>query len=348
MKNLNIDVLCSDGSPLGVTYKTIYGDNEQVGVGGAELALLTMCEVWSRNGHHVRLYNNPREVGVSPFEQLAISEYNPADNRDIVITFRSPNARSVVSNGMKVFWSCDQYTNGDYSSFAKSQDKIICISPRHSQFFADKYKIENTSVIDLPVRTWDYDDLCIEKVPNRLVFTSIPDRGLEGLYTIWDELLKNNTDVSLVITSDYRLWGAHNGAMNERHRVRWITKDKIRFLGAIPRSKLIMEELEADLLVYPCTYDELFCISVAEAQYAGAYPITSSVGALVTTNMGHIVHGNGRDLIFLQKFCSELNLLLQDRTELKKLQKEVKQKALDRFHPDVIANKWNSIFEGAL
>ena len=38
-----IHVLANDGSPLGVTEKSIFGEDGRVGVGGAELALLTMC-----------------------------------------------------------------------------------------------------------------------------------------------------------------------------------------------------------------------------------------------------------------------------------------------------------------
>ena len=51
---LIIDLLCNDGSPLGVTMKTLYGDDpKQIGVGGAEAALLTMCEAWHDVGHYI-------------------------------------------------------------------------------------------------------------------------------------------------------------------------------------------------------------------------------------------------------------------------------------------------------
>ena len=40
---------------------------------------------------------------------------------------------------------------------------------------------------------------------------------------------------------------------------------------------------------------ELFCIAVAESQVAGAFPVTSDVGSLGTTNMGRVIHGHPSD-----------------------------------------------------
>ena len=59
MKPLSIDILCNDGSPLGTHYSDIYGENGRIGLGGAELALHTLCDGWTEVGHRVRLYNNP-------------------------------------------------------------------------------------------------------------------------------------------------------------------------------------------------------------------------------------------------------------------------------------------------
>ena len=93
-----IHVLTNDGSPLGVTSKTIWGDSFRVGLGGAEYALLTLCEEWSKRGDTVVLYNNPWETGASIFEQRSIDSFHPNDPRDILIVFRSPNVRSVPVN----------------------------------------------------------------------------------------------------------------------------------------------------------------------------------------------------------------------------------------------------------
>jgi len=348
MKSLKIDLLCLDGSPLGVSLSTIWGNKYQVGVGGAELALLTMCEIWHNSGHKVTLYNNPIEIGMSPFDQQHVSEFHPEANRDILIVFRSPNKLAIDAKGYKIWWSCDQQTVGKFGEFAPHMDKIVCISPYHAKFFADKYQIRDVTVIDLPVRADDYADMKVDKIPNRLIFTSIADRGLMGLCDVWDKMKSQIPDLSVVITSDYRLWGRHNLPTNEKHRAKWMSKQGVTFLGAVPRKKLIEIELQGQIFAYPCTYPELFCISVAEAQFAGTVPITSQVGALWTTNMGITMPGNPQDAHFLEKFSDEIISLLKDKDRLQVMQRNVWENAYTRFHPHQIEVQWNKLFMEAI
>jgi len=334
---MKIDILCSDGSPIGVTSKTLWGDSWRVGVGGSEYALITMCEEWTKRGYEVTLYNSPKEVGVSPFHQLPTNAFNPNHPRDVLITFRSPNPLSIIAKGLKVWWSCDQYTIGNFQNFAPSMNRIVCISDFHKNYFKSQYNILNATVIDLPVRIQDFPS-DVERVPNRLVFTSVPDRGLHYLLDIWEEVKKSIPDVNLYITSDYRLWGAPD-PRNSRHRAGWIGQKDVMFAGALPRKRYVEELAKSQLLVYPCEYEELFCISVAEAMISGVYPITSGVGALSTTNMGTIIP-HFPDKIFFDDMIGEVLFCLQNKDELKKRQKSIVNKAKKRFHPDRIIEEW--------
>ena len=56
---MKIAILANDGSPLGVTMKSVYGDDGRVGIGGGELALLTNCETLHNTGYEVVLFNDP-------------------------------------------------------------------------------------------------------------------------------------------------------------------------------------------------------------------------------------------------------------------------------------------------
>jgi glycosyltransferase involved in cell wall biosynthesis len=343
MGGLRLDILCSDGSPLGVCETTINGDPFRVGVGGSELALLTMCALWQKAGHRVRLYNNPWQPNGSSFEQLPISSFSPSDSRDFLIVFRSPNGRAIPAKGKKIWWSCDQYTVGDFRSFSDCVDKIVCISPFHAEYFRTTYGINNTVVIDLPVRVDEFPG-DVERVPNRLIFTSVPDRGLQNLWRIYPRIKAEIPDLTLAITSDYRLWGA--GELNQQHRARWLVQEGIDFLGAISRQQYLQELSCSDLMVYPCEYDELFCISVAEAQVAGVPCITSAKGALTSTNMGHLFwvgpSNPANDVHFVNRAIS----VLSNRVELDENRKLIQQMAIQRFSPGRILEQWDkNIFE---
>lgn len=336
---MKLDVLCTDGSPLGVSTRTIYGDDFQVGVGGAENFLLTMCETWHDLGHEVILYNNPREHGSSSFEQRMTNQFNPSDKRDVLINFRSANAKAVAAKGLKVWLSCDQFTTGSFKQFSAFMDKIVVISPFHKEYFEKEYGIKNTIVTDIPVRQNDYSNMNkVEKIKHRFLFSSIPDRGLDQLWRMWPLIKREIPDASLVITSDYRLWGV-GSAGNDRHRARWVAREGFTFLGAVPRMQLVQEQMKSQVMAYPCIYDELFCISVAESEYAGCYPVTTNKGSLPTTNMGTVVNWDATDPRGDRLFVDVIKSTLEDDNFEKRV-KDLQFQAWKRFNPYTIASFW--------
>ena len=348
MDKFKLDILTNDGSPLGVTMKTLYGDDpKQIGTGGAESALLTMCEEWYNAGHDITLYNNPRIGDGSPFRQKTLHEFDPKQDRDFLIVFRSPNDRAFGAKGKKIFWSCDQSTVGDFKTFGSKVDKIVVISEFHAKHFKDVYGLDDTIIIDLPVRSDDYKDRSVERVPYRFIFSSIPDRGLFQMAQAWDMMQgRLPEEASLVITSDYRLWGV-GAPNNEKYKMMFIRKPGVSFIGAVKREQLIKEQLQADIHAYPCLYDELFCISIAESQVAGAYPITAPVGALQTTNMGTFVPGYPTDNGWLELFITTILDIVGNRDELEEKRKVMQEKVLERFDPKRIMREWDEkVFNG--
>lgn len=341
-----IDVLCNDGSPLNITEKSIYGVNGRIGVGGAELALLTLCSGWQFYGNEVTLYNNPNEGGASSFAQKTLEEFNPKEERDILIIFRSPNDRIKMDGvkGKKIWWSCDQYTVGNFREWAPWVEKIVCISPYHQQYFKNVYGIYNTEYIDLPVRTWEYKDK-VEKIPKECIFTSMPDRGVMPLHAAWARIVGAVPDAHLTITSDWRLWSdTADPHATAPFRLAFASLPNVRYLGAVGRKELIQSQMRAELHLYPCTYEELFCISVAESQVAGAYPISSGYGALRTTNMGMWLSGDPTQPDFVDLFVNKAVEYLTNDSLRHKGMEYVREVAMKRFSLEHIIEKWETVF----
>jgi len=343
---LKIDVLCNDGSPLGVSEASIHSEDGRIGVGGAELAILTLMSEWTKAGHQVTFYNNPSPKSKSTFRHSPISLFLPQESRDILIIFRSPNERAKSAKaGKKVWFSTDQYTVGDFSVFAQFVDKIVTISDFHSAYFANTYGIHTTTTIDLPVRTWEYE-IDVPKVKDSLVFCSVPTRGLDIMAKCFPRIKKEVPEATLSITSDFRLWGAPS-PLNEEHIRKFLGMDGVRFLGAIPRSELITIQLQSELHAYPCTYEELFCFSSAECQVAGALPISSSVGALSTTNMGILVHGDPNTGQWQDAFTQTVINAMKERDEFQTIAKQIQVEARKRFSPSRILQEWEEkVFYG--
>lgn len=337
-----IHILCNDGSPLGVTEKTMRGEDGRLGVGGAELALLTMCGAWQYYGNDVTLYNDPKEIGASSFKQLPIADFNPQEDRDIVIIFRSPNEHFPMDSikGKKIWWSCDTYTIGDFRAHRGQVEKVVTISQYHSTYFNTMYGINDAIHIDLPVRTWEYKEK-IEKIPKRCIFTSIPDRGLMELHAAWARIQKEVPEASLVITSDWRLWVDWQTEEATKHfRLAYMMQPNVTYLGAVKRNELVRIQMEADVHLYPSIFEEMFCISVAESQVAGAFPITSQAGALQTTNMGSSIYGNPQDPNWQDTFVQKAIELLTD-PRLPHKQEWIREVAKRRFSIENIIRQWD-------
>ena len=342
---LTIDLYAYDGSPLGITPPFIY----ERGVGGAELSMMTWAEEMAKRGHQVRVYNNPDAPGdYDNVEYLPQKAFEPEQYRDVFVVYRSPNPHiRTAKAGVKVHWSTDQFTMGNYAAdIVPYVDRIVCISPYHAADYTERYNPSEDKIthIDLGVRLQDYP-FEAEKIQNRFIFCSVPERGLKVIRQIWPKIKGALPDATLVITADHRLWGSHS-PNNHQYRLDMLGCEGVVFLGAIPRQKLTQQQMQAQIHLYPCTYEELFCISAAECQVAGAYPVTSSVGALETTNeFGLIVPGDPYDPAWQKRYIETVIELAQDQDELTRLAQAGMVKARERFDWHKICDEWEEVLE---
>jgi glycosyltransferase involved in cell wall biosynthesis len=214
-------------------------------------------------------------------------------------------------------------------------NKVVTISPFHANYFDTTYGIKNTTVIDLPVRSEDYlED--VDKDLNQVIFCSIPDRGLVQLAQIWNMISSRVPQATINITSDWRLWDANfNVNYVQRYRILFSGFKNVEYHSAVCRTDLVKIQQRSAIHLYPCTYDELFCIAVAETQYVGCVPVTTHTGALETTNMGY----KSDDMNEL----AEQTVWLLDHPKEHQVQIDLtRQLAANRFSPDRIAALWDT------
>lgn len=339
-----IKVLTVSGSPKNITPDTLNGR----GVGGAELALITLSELLAKAGDEVTVYN--QNTGAEYFHQDGDGFTKYTDDSkliyssdDILITFRGPHTDMRNCTKIKhIGWSCDQFTVGDYIDWYNAVDKMVLISEFHKQDHIMRYGKElvesKAHVLDLGVRTWEYEAE-VEKIPYQFIYCSIPDRGLEHLCRLWPQIKALYPQATLIITSDYTLWGATD-PLNMQYRLMFAGLDGVRFVGNVPRSELVRYQMQSEIQLYPCIYDENFCIANAECQVAGCFTITSAQGALETTNFtGYKVYNND--------YINPINIFYSlDNEHKKQLSDEIRIKAFERFGWQSIAKQWETIFNG--
>jgi len=145
-----------------------------------------------------------------------------------------------------------------------------------------------------------------------LLYCSVPDRGLYYLKDMFPVIRRRVADATLVITSDFTLWGREAA----KHAfVRFFEKQPgVEYLGHVDRGRLVAEQLRARVLAYPCTFPEGFCIAAAECMAAGAVPVTTNAFALTTTvgSAGVLVDGRPRSWFYRRRFVNAAVALLGD------------------------------------
>lgn len=336
---------CNGGSPTSITPNTYWGLDGQPGTGGAETALIWLSHHLARRGHDVSVYNgaNGDFDGV---KYRPLGAFDLSDPIDVFVLFRNPwSGVTKVNAKTTVFWSCDQQTEGNYATEVFPWvDHTICISPYHLRYHVERYGLNpNTAwVTDLGVN-WDEYKAQVPKVPNRLIYCSQPERGLTVLFVAFGLIREQVPDVSLTITADRRLWGVDYTGDELYHKL-WDTmgeSDRINYVGAVPREELAKLQLEAEVMSFPCTYEELHCLAATECQVAGAVPVTSMMGSLPTTvDVGVTIDESPNSEAFVERFAGEIIDLLKNRPRLEAMQKEARKQGIKRFKWEVIAEAW--------
>lgn len=344
---MKIAFYCSSGSPIGIIPPDVYGR----GLGGAELSLVSLAETLASRGHQVVVYNNPRKIGhwngvsYCPLGWFA-SVMPRADVLDAFILFRTPWLPVQELTCPKLFFSCDQMTAGNYATdIFPLVDHTVCISPYHRNYHIDRYGVDpdRISWFDLGVRLQDYPEE-VEKVPGRCIVCSVPARGHDILAKAWPLIKEQVSHASLVITGDYRLWGVPY-AGDERERRLFADMEDVQYLGRIPRRELCVQQLKAQVMAYPGAYEEMFCISAAECQVAGAIPVTSSEGALPTTvDYGVNIPNEPHSPEFLSEFVDGVvDVLNHPPSQARAMAREAR--ASRRFDWRRIAGQWEKLIE---
>ena len=327
------------------------GDYEGRGVGGAESALIQLTRKLSNMGWYVEIYNNTMEEGIyNNVHYKNFRFFDPQEYRDVFVLYR--NAYSDFSNvraRTKIFFSCDQATSGDWSlDVIPYADHVICISDYHKSHMLKNYNVDRNKIIvmDLGVKKKDYENLELDKkIPGKMIFCSVPLRGLEHMAKVFPLVKEKVPEASLVITSDYRLWGAD--AANKEFVDMFSAMDGVNLVGTVPRKELVEHQKTAEVMSYPCTYDENFCISAMECIAAGTVPITFNIGAMKTTvaDSGVVLDGKpGKENSSIALFALEVIRFLKDKQLREGIAKKGHYRAMDKYTWEFLGPKFDTLF----
>lgn len=270
---------------------TAYPWDEEIaktkGMGGSETACIEMAK-WLKywTGLPVKVFN-PREsklVADSGVEYLPVSQLNEYFSKykpKIHISWRHCIR---LTTAKTYVWGHDLITNGvekmDY-------EKMLVLTSFHSRYTKamsgvreDKMQITRNGID--PHRFLDVH--AYKRNPNKFVFPSSPDRGLDRAINVLDKVREKFPDIELHVFYGFdnlKKYGLKDLA--EKLEKMIAERPWVKAHGFTQQDEMVKHFKEAAIWLHPCDFIETSCITAMEIIASGCYPVTRRLGGLMDT-----------------------------------------------------------------
>lgn len=358
-------------------------------LGGSESALLYLSRELAKLGHKVVIYNNcGKESGMfnnvdyRQFTTLAdLVNHSKKEDYDIFISFRDlPAFLFPIKAGKRVWWGHDDFSNvWNYSDMRKYLggaflkfagllintfcDELFVVSRWLGDICAEKVAVKRKKIYETKNGVYlPYFDppAGLTHDPYRLVYTSVPARGLDILLDIFPEIKKRVPEATLHVYCGWDL----GMLKDEDKKLAQELYDKTAQPGVVregtkKHSDLAKELQRSSLMLYPSHpvpragfFAETSCIAALEAQAAGCPVIAAKRGALPESILdgktGILIDGDPYSAEFKVKFVEETVKLLKDQARLNSMRSAAEKFIRENYTWDIIAKEWTEKFERML
>ena len=199
----------------------------------------------------------------------------------------------------------DIYPSGNIIIRNQKLKNIICLSESHKSKFINKYNQMNDITshfyygIDINSFTQEIKD--IKKIKNCFIYSSFPNRGLIILLELWEKIKFILPDATLIIHSDIDGKWVNSNYPDMMIKI----KDKLNYLltinnigiiykGWTSKSELYKSWAKSEYFLYPCIFEETFCLTALEAALSKTLVICNNLGSLnnIVDDRGIIIKGD--------------------------------------------------------
>ena len=158
------------------------------------------------------------------------------------------------------------------------------------------------------------------KIKNSFIYSSFPNRGLVILLKMWPRIISKFPDSTLNIYSDIDHKWTNDVAPDEMKEIKSllrINKKGITVHGWVDKKTLAKAWETAEYWLYPCKFEETFCLTAAEAASSKTFAVSNNLAALSETigDRGLIVHGDPLKSEWQEQVLSELFLYMSDKKD---------------------------------
>lgn len=267
---------------------------EHTGIGGTELACIRVAEELATYGHKVFLCGQVANGWKNGVEWVSLDRILPMEIGQLDAVIAASYIHFVKTfepflGIKKIFWA----HNTDFHPWYQGQvlpnaeailtsgqiDQVVCLTNWHKEQWSRKYGQQNITVIGNGIDTSVFN-LKLNKIKNRFIWSSAPERGLFELLQHWYKIRQVKPDATLeVFCPSYALDQLEQLQSEDS----LLNQPGIIVRGSQPRHELHTSMLRAEYWFYLTDYEETYCITALEMQMAGVLPVVTEVAALAET-----------------------------------------------------------------
>lgn len=257
------------------------------GLGGSETAVIHMARhLHDKTGRKVKVFLDREEVSaLDGVSYEPISEMYPYLQTNLPAVHIAWRHNVKLTGAPTYLWCHDLGFLGVENP--PNYDGVLALSEFHKNWLHHIYAVPKDKIlltgngID-PKRYQGQGELT--KNPHKIVYSSSPDRGLDQVIAVMDEVVKSITDVELHVFYGFQNMRAMGqNEMADAFEKMLASRSYIRNRGNLPQPELTGEFESAAVWLYPTTFLETYCITAIEALCAGVYPVVRKFGALPDT-----------------------------------------------------------------
>ena len=290
--------------------------------GGTEIAMIELSKEMVKFGYTVVVSGQVHDSGmISGVEWISTDNLhasNHFNNFDIIISSSYIHFLKEFKrySAKKILWAHNTHHHPHYKAtylqdadeLVKQVDHTICLTNWHKNQWSKKYDIplDKISVIGNGINTSTFIGNP-NKIKGRFIYSSAPERGLADLLKNWPKIKEALPHASLDIFSpSYSIATPEDYDCIRMH---------IKCHGSVDQKTLHDAMLRAEYWCYITDYEETYCITALEMQYANVIPIIKRVAALgETVNSGIILGTNETNWNQVIQVISKLSRGLMDKS----------------------------------
>lgn len=196
--------------------------------------------------------------------------------------------------------------------------KVLCLTDWHVQYFTERFPSlrDRTESFYYGVDTARFKPAL--KVRHSFIYSSFPNRGLLPLLQMWPKIKATLPDAVLHVYSDIEGAWVNRVAKDQMDAIRWLLAngglDGVVMHGWVSKDELAAAWSKAHIWLYPCIFQETFCLTAREAAASKTLAVGTPLAALKETigERGILVTGNPMDEAWQNQAIGELLAVLQD------------------------------------